>query len=133
MNTAEIIAESKIIQAIRKDNTRGNTIHFKWDRLSETPADYILDVITHNVSNGQNFLMKSVNAPTHAECLQLMVDYVESKFKDEHNWTVFWTDKDGNTHQSYFRGIDVDEVKTKFFYETSTKSVIDNIKKNSLA
>lgn len=120
--------ESKIIQVIRKDNSRGNTIHFHWDRTPFSPSNYILDVITHNVFNGQNFLLKRMEGESHIECLSKMLEYVESAFQDEYSWTVYWTDSQGEQHKSYFRGVDEDEVKQKFFYEEKTEAVINSIK-----
>lgn len=119
-----ITQESKIIQAIREDNHRGNTIHFKWDRLSETPADYFLDVITHNITNGQNFLMKRIFADSKSECLRKMVEYAETGFKDEPSWIVSWVDSNDIEWESYFRGADEDQVKDKFNYDSSAQSVI---------
>ena len=122
-----ILLESKIIQIIRKDNVKGNTVHFLWDRQPETPADYILEVVTHNVDSGKNFLLKSVNASTHTECLKSMLQYLEEDSKQDQTWNVFWRDEKGTKHLSYFNGKDEEEVRQKFFYEDDGRSEIEEI------
>jgi hypothetical protein len=125
--------ESKIIDVVRKDNHRNNTIHFVWDRTPFEPNDFVLQVVTRNVQNGQLFLLKQVEAPTHTECLKQMLDYVKGTFKEDSNWTVFWVDVEGHPHMSYFRGKDQDEVRAKFDYDKNGEVEIVDIRLNPIA
>jgi hypothetical protein len=119
--------ETKIIQAVRKDNVNGNTVHFHWDRAS-FGGNYVLRVVTHNIKTNQNFLMKQVDAPTEHECLLAMVKYVEESFKDENSYTIIWSDgAGGEPVESYFRGVDDDEVTTKFIHDNTRGVIIDII------
>lgn len=127
MNHSKIELESKIIQAFRQDNVRGNTIHFEWDRLSETPADYILKVVTRNVTNGQLFLLKMVKADTHNQCLLNMLDYIENDMGDN-TWKVTWICKD-QEWISHFVGTDEQDVKEKFYFDTTHSAEIISIEK----
>ena len=128
MNTSTFELESKIIQAFRQDNVRGNTIHFSWDRVSETPADYILKVITRNVTNGQLFLLKMVKADTHNQCLLNMLDYIENDMSKEDTWEVEWICKD-QEWTSHFVGKNEQEIKEKFYFDTTHFAAIISIKK----
>jgi len=125
----QIAIESSIIQAVRSDNFRENIIHFIWDRLPETPADFILEVLTYNIKNGQCFLLKRVFGDTHNNCLLKMFDYVEKTYLNDFTWIVEWKDYNFEDHISIFRGLNEDEVKDKFFYNSNTKSVINKITK----
>lgn len=129
MNTSTFELESKIIQAFRQDNVRGNTIHFSWDRMSETPADYILKVITRNVANGQLFLLKMVKADTHNQCLLNMLDYIENDMSKEDTWEVEWVDVNNKKWTSHFVGKCETEVREKFYYDMTINSAITSINK----
>ena len=124
--------ESKIIQVVSLDNSRGNTIHFLWNTTKHLEYT-VLEIITHNPRNSQNFLLKRMNGISQEDCLVKMFAYLKKEYKEEHNWTVFWIDEDGNEHQSYFVGTDEDEVKTKFFYDENTTAKIERIKKSPIA
>ena len=128
-NSRQIAVESSIIRAVSKDNFRGNTIHFRWDRLPETPADFILEVLTCNHYNGRCFLLKRVFDDTENNCLLQMLDYVEKSYVNEPTWTVEWTNHRLETCTSIFRGLNEDDVRDKFFYDSLARSTIKSITK----
>lgn len=118
MNKTRFKLESEIIQAFRQDNIRGNTIHFEWDRIPVTPSNYILYVITRNVTNGQLFLLKRIEADTHFNCLTNMLEYLHNDAITESIWEVKWIDADNLNWTSHFIGKDEFEVRDKFYFDT---------------
>ena len=116
MNKSKIKLESEIIQQFRANNEVGNTIHFDWDRMSETPADFILTVITKNFINGQLFLLKKVQAPTQHQCLLDMLTYIQNDFIED-EWEVKWTCNDDTEQTSHFKGKDEEEIRSKFYFD----------------
>ena len=123
--------ETRVIQALRKDNVNGNTIHFYWDR-APFGSNYILRVVTHNIKTNQNFLMKQVDAPSKAECWDAMIKYIDTDCKNEESYIVTWSDgKGGEHHESHFRGKDDMDVTNKFIHD-NTYGIIIDIKVNEL-
>lgn len=136
IHKSRIELESKIINVVRANNTRGNTFHFQYDRAPlgfEAELDYVLEVITRNVMNGQLFLLKRIEGTSETDCLNRMLEYVESKYKDENNYTVIWNDKDGDEHESYFRSTNEEEVRTKFYFSGHNDATITEIKLNPIS
>jgi ATP-dependent RNA circularization protein (DNA/RNA ligase family) len=100
--------EDRIANAIQKDN--GRTIHFEYtDGKSVTTW-------TYNHQNKETFLLTKQQGENYIECLQKILDFVQSNEKVYNSYTVIWSRK-GRTEKvtSYFRCLDVVEVTNKFF------------------
>jgi len=97
--------------------------------MPETPADYILKVITRNVTNGQLFLLKKIEADTKHKCLKDMLHYLENDMADDNKWDVKWTCGDNIDWVSHFVGEDEEEIRDKFYFGNTDDIILISIDK----
>ena len=92
-------------------------------------------VKTYNPYKKDTFLMKIVVDETYEQCLEQIRDYLKITKKESRSWTVNWRKKgDGISHDSYFDGVDIQEVLDKFYSNKfKTEYHISSIKENPIS
>ena len=141
MNENKII-EEKIKLIIEEE---GNKVSFKYDWInppSSIQFEYKMlaevKAFTHNTQTGETFLLKSVSADTHIQCLVKILEYLEHTKKSMNTYTVNWSRVEngslGTYNTSYFYCHDVIEVVNKFFSGKNIRDyIIYEIKLNQLS
>lgn len=139
----------KIKKLIQED---GKTIVFNYDWV-DVPSHTIGELVcaryvhytkaevsafTTNNTTKETFLLKSVIGDTHVECLQKILDFLETESQKMSTFTVNWAKKEngqlGAYNTSYFTCHDIVEVTNKFFLGKSVRDyVIYNVKLNPIA
>jgi len=108
--------------------------HFDFTMDSSTDEYFTqkLKIITYNRIHQKSFLLKELVGENHLELLQTAFNYIKETIKEENKYIVDWTDiETGEKHISYFRGVDISEIKSKLYYsvENITHIRIDMITK----
>lgn len=130
MKTEEIRIECEILQRLYKNNTRGNTVHFSTEESSD---GCLLQILTRNIYNNEIFVLKEISGTNRIVCLKKILQYVEETYKEDNNYTVYWTDSKGKNNISYFRGRSEDEIISKFHFDKYSIAKIDKIKLNPIS
>jgi hypothetical protein len=148
MNEIKII-EDKIKIIIEEE---GNTVSFKYDWINpqKPPIGQLVDArfdgrmlaeikaLTHNKQTNETFLLKSISADTHVQCLLKILEYLEHTKKNMNTYTVNWSRIEngvvGTYNTSHFYCHDVIEVVNKFFINKNTWNyIIYDIKLNPVS
>jgi hypothetical protein len=119
MNRKIFELESKISEKIKSDN--GRTVHFEYikeqvDRNGILISPCKVSTWTFDSIITESFLLKSMEGEKYEDCLEKILEYVESIPNSKHSYTVTWR-KTGlvGLNTSYFYCKDVVEVVEKFF------------------
>ena len=147
-------AKNELVERIKKFlHEDGKTIEFSYDWVELTSQSigqlaHIVNNIgnqkaevsafTTNNTTKETFLLKSVIADTHVECLQKILTFLEKESQTLSTFTVNWTKREngrlGSYNTSYFSCHDIVEVINKFFTGKNVRDyVIYNIKLNPIA
>ena len=133
VDNQEIKLESQISEYFTKDN--GVTTHFRYEDTEDNKVE--LNVYTFNSKTNTNFLFHKLKASSKVTVLSKMLKYISEIMPTENNYTVFWNTKEDpdTTHESYFRGTDIEMVVAKFYEGKADRDEIEvtDVKKNSIA
>lgn len=115
--------QNKIFNLVHPKNDV--SVHFRYNVKTG------LDLITFNGKNNEMFLLKKLK-PIDGDITdeltlhEIMLDYVKelvSCIEDKttsdkvgYSFTVEWRKEGGKTQISYFHGVDINEILTKFYY-----------------
>lgn len=127
----QIALESQISKYFMKDN--GVTTHFYFSEVEEEKLE--LSVYTFNENRSTSFLFKRVKAGDKIVALSKVLKYIQEVMPEENNYTVKWRfKKDGTMQESYFRGVDPEDVINKFYDNKDRDNIIiDEVKLNPVA
>ncbi len=125
--------ENIVINHINKNNSNKCTVDFVYSPSEHQGMD--LYVITHNPVHKNNFLFSKTWGVSEFDALQKCVDKLDKPDKpSENNYTVTWEKIGGTTQNSYFTGIDIEEVLKKFYFQkVKEEYIIFNIKLNPIS
>ena len=99
-------------------------VHFEYsEEINDDETSLcLLKVMTYNRMHQKAFLLKDFKGESREDTLKMALNYANETFKTEHNYTVFWTElSTGKKYLSYFRGIDENEIKGKFYCSVENK------------
>ena len=121
----EVEVESQIISILNKNNTRGNTFHFKW--YVEPHHIMGLDIISCNPITKHQFLLLRVEGEElmTIDCLNMALEKITQENNDEYSWVVKWIDEDNSEHVSYFRGKTEYDIREKFYYTQRNTAITE--------
>jgi len=104
--------ESLISSKVFEDNK--NTVHFDY---LKTEILNFLTVYTYNPKKDESFVLIQTNGNSKLECLQKVIDYLNTIKSSPCSFTVSWVKKGEGmpTQNSYFYCEDVYEVIEKFY------------------
>jgi hypothetical protein len=94
--------------------------HFEYEHTEvNEEVKWSLKVITFNRMHWKAFILKEFSSDNRISLLKDVLSYVKETMRTENNYTVHWTDMaKGVSHLSYFRGMDMNDVKSKFYCST---------------
>ncbi len=130
-----LMLEHEISQHIQ--DTSSCFTHFEYNHTEvDEDIKWTLTVITFNRTHWKAFILKEFQADNRMTLLKDTLAYIKETMRTENNYTVHWTDVvTGVSHLSYFRGLDVSDVKAKFYCSTDniTNIRIDKITQSPMA
>lgn len=123
IDNQELQLESQISQFLTKGGHV--TAHFKYEEVDDK---LVLSVYTFNIKTNVNFLFHQSVGSSTMTVLTKMYKYIKEVMPEENNYTVIWgINGSEDINESYFRGIDIEQVMVKFYKGKKDRSEINVI------
>ncbi len=123
-----------IFKILHSDN--GVSSHFDYHvNLMSSSETIKLNVLTYNEKHNEYMLFHTVYGSSSLDCLQKMLDYIESKSNSiENSYTITWNKAgDEERHQSYFSATSEAEAEAKFLHEKDKEDYEYSIQLNPVS
>jgi hypothetical protein len=116
-----LLAEISIEEKIRKELPEVS-LYFDFTDSDESTE---LSLVTISKSHGERFLFHKTKSHSRLQCLQEMINYIQSKYKKNlEHYEIIWAKKvDMISQKSWFCGSSFLEVMDKFYYMKDTSEI----------